>query len=58
MSYGPPGTGKAYATARGCVEICDGPAKRSEEEVRDRYRKLVEQGLVEFITFHQSYGYE
>ena len=56
--YGPPGTGKTYTTRRRCVEICDGPGERSDEEVRERYRKLVEQGRVEFITFHQSYGYE
>ena len=55
---GPPGTGKTYATAQRCVEICDGPAKRSGEEIRDRYRALVKEGRVEFITFHQSYGYE
>ena len=56
--YGPPGTGKTYATTRRCVEICDGPAERSEKEIRDRYRELVQEGRVEFITFHQSYGYE
>ena len=58
--YGPPGTGKTYATARRCVEICDGPAERdrADQEVRDRYQALLKDGRVEFITFHQSYGYE
>ncbi len=53
--YGPPGTGKTYATARRCVEICDGKAG---EDIRGRYDALVEEGRVEFVTFHQSYGYE
>ena len=58
--YGPPGTGKTYATLRRCVEICDGPLDESIDldEIRHRYKKLVEEGRVEFITFHQSYGYE
>ena len=58
--YGPPGTGKTYATARRCVEICDGSVEgdRADQEIRDRYRALVKEGRVEFITFHQSYGYE
>ena len=56
--YGPPGTGKTYATARLCVGICDGSAGHSHEEVRRRYDELVERKRVEFITFHQSYGYE
>ena len=58
--YGPPGTGKTYATARRCVEICDGPAERdrADQEIRGRYQALVKEGRVEFITFHQSYGYE
>ena len=56
--YGPHGTGKTYATTRRCVEICDGSAKRSNEEIHRRYHALVDAGRVEFITFHQSYGYE
>ena len=56
--YGPPGTGKTYLTARRCVEICDGKAPKDDDETRDRYRQLVIDERVEFITFHESYGYE
>ena len=60
--YGPPGTGKTYETTRRCVEICDGPVEGSDEDtcrdIRKRYRALVDAGRIEFITFHQSYGYE
>ena len=56
--YGPPGTGKTYLTARRCVEICDGKAPQDDDKTRDRYQQLVADERVEFITFHESYGYE
>ena len=56
--YGPPGTGKTYTTVRRCVEICGGPKEGSDREIRKRYRALADAGRIEFITFHQSYGYE
>ena len=57
--HGPPGTGKTYATFRRCVEICDSTAdERAPDAIHARHRKLVDEGRVEFITFHQSYGYE
>ena len=58
--YGPPGTGKTFSTTKRCVEICDGKVQDDEtpEDIRVRYMQLVGQGRVEFVTFHQSYGYE
>ncbi len=58
--YGPPGTGKTYTTTLICVEICD--EKQIEEltdEVKKRFGDLRDkEGRIEFVTFHQSYGYE
>lgn len=58
--YGPPGTGKTYSTARKCIEICDGSAdEKSHEALRERFCELRDDGKrIEFVTFHQSYGYE
>lgn len=58
--YGPPGTGKTFSTTKRCVEICDGKVQddKTQKNIRARYTQLIDQGRVEFVTFHQSYGYE
>ena len=56
--YGPPGTGKTYRTVERCVAICDGHVPTAQGQVRRRYDRLVAEGRVKFVTFHQSYGYE
>lgn len=63
--YGPPGTGKTYQTAWEAVRLCLGEgvaAGLSGEENRDRlmaeYRRLMSEGRIEFVTFHQSMSYE
>ena len=56
--YGPPGTGKTYTTVRQCIAICDGKCPEGVDERRARYGQLMDEGRVEFVTFHQSYGYE
>ncbi|WP_444452291.1 McrB family protein [Rhodobacter capsulatus] len=63
--YGPPGTGKTYQTAWEAVRLCLGDAAAVDltgEENRDRlmaeYRRLMSEGRIEFVTFHQSMSYE
>lgn len=61
--YGPPGTGKTYNTVVYAVAIIE---NKTIETIRnepysavfERYCTYKAQGLVEFTTFHQSYGYE
>jgi len=61
--YGPPGTGKTYHTALYAVSVIeetdiDSLKKREYNEILDRYNRYKEAGLIEFTTFHQSFGYE
>lgn len=61
--YGPPGTGKTYHTVIYAVAIIENKPLaeiQSEpyENVIKRYGGYKADGLIEFTTFHQSYGYE
>lgn len=60
---GPPGTGKTYNTINYAVSIID---ERPVEDVQKsdysetfrRFNELKDSNQIEFVTFHQSYGYE
>lgn len=60
--YGPPGTGKTYKTIEKAVKIIDYFEFKEIEDNRDllkiRFEELKENGQIEFVTFHQSFGYE
>jgi 5-methylcytosine-specific restriction protein B len=63
--YGPPGTGKTYNTIERAVNAAEptfSPTVENKSDLRvaykDRYDKLVAEGRIRFVTFHQSYGYE
>lgn len=63
--YGPPGTGKTYHTIDKALEIIasyDEELDLPSQDDRDSRKKLFDEyrkkGQIEFVTFHQSYGYE
>lgn len=61
--YGPPGTGKTYHTVVYAVavienKLLDDVKNESYSDVLERYNTYKNEGLIEFTTFHQSYGYE
>ena len=61
--YGPPGTGKTYNSVNYAVAIVENKTvdeinKEDRKIVLDRFKQYKENGLVEFCTFHQSFGYE
>ncbi len=61
--YGPPGTGKTYNTVLYAVAIIEIKSladvkNENYSDVLTRYNTYKADGLIEFTTFHQSYGYE
>lgn len=56
--HGPPGTGKTYTAVLRAVRYADALNADPTQGAPDRFRELRKQGRTEFITFHQSYGYE
>lgn len=71
--YGPPGTGKTYNTIDKALEIIlekesneeieeilkkDEQTKDERKKLKDAFEEYKKTGQIEFVTFHQSYGYE
>ena len=59
--YGPPGTGKTYSTTERALELILGKDEigvLDPDEIKSEFRKFQKEGQIEFVTFHQSYGYE
>ena len=59
--YGPPGTGKTYHTIQRALELILGKetvGKMSRDTQAKQFRELQRLGRIEFVTFHQNYGYE
>lgn len=59
--YGPPGTGKTYSTVRRALELVLGPEKLEglgDKGMMALFREHQARGQIEFVTFHQAYGYE
>jgi 5-methylcytosine-specific restriction protein B len=59
--YGPPGTGKTYHTVQRALDLIlgsDTVSRMSRETQTKQFRELQRLGRIEFVTFHQNYGYE
>lgn len=61
--YGPPGTGKTWRTAYEAVALCDGHVDLAQSAegraaLMARYKELVDEKRIAFVTFHQNYSYE
>ena len=62
--FGPPGTGKTFHTVNEALKIIDPDfyAANSSDDKRGnltaRFKQFKDEGLIDFVTFHQSFGYE
>ena len=57
--YGPPGTGKTYKTIEAAVRAAEPDfVFTNRRELKAKYDELVSRKRIQFVTFHQSYGYE
>ena len=59
--YGPPGTGKTYNTINKAVALANPEfdvENTDRKKVKNEYNRLVKEGQIEFVTFHQSMSYE
>ena len=61
--YGPPGTGKTYSAIDRVLEIlCEygeiDSIPQERDEKKKKFDEFMEQGQIDFVAFHQSYGYE
>ncbi|ATX67718.1 AAA family ATPase [Roseinatronobacter bogoriensis subsp. barguzinensis] len=56
--YGPPGTGKTYSSAAEAVRLCGEEVPNNRDALMEVYDRLLAEGRIEFVTFHQSMAYE
>jgi 5-methylcytosine-specific restriction protein B len=60
--FGPPGTGKTYHAIDKALEILDPTFLHTPENersaIKTRFDALVGEGVIRFVTFHQSFSYE
>lgn len=57
---GAPGTGKTYETAELALSVMGDPMAKSDnrEDLMRRYRELINEKRIAFVTFHQTMDYE
>jgi len=55
---GPPGTGKTYKTIERSVQIVEPTFSGDHKAYKQKFDRLMRDGQIAFITFHQSYSYE